>query len=137
MERAVTQQSNSPTTGKRVSDLANSTYIGARSRPHSAIEAFMKQSYAGTLGQFDSAFLNLHDAAVSMVKNGVVPTMKGILDREGMRIQDFGIGGNSKNIGEFQAGFDESLEKKYASKRNRMVSRQSFLNGLVLETLIG
>ena len=116
MERAVTKQSNSPVTGKRVADLANSTYIGARSRPHSVIEAFMKQSYAGTLGQFDSAFLNLHDAAVSMVKNGVVPTMRAITQREGMRIQDFGIGGNSKNIGEFQAGFDETLEKSIIQK---------------------
>ena len=116
MERAVAKQSNSPVTGKRVADLANSTYIGARSRPNAVIEAFMKQSYAGTLGQFDSAFLNLHDAAVSAVKNGVVPTMKGILEREGMRIQDFGIGGNSKNIGEFQAGFDETLEKSMLQK---------------------
>jgi len=126
MERAVTQQANSPTTGKRVADLANSTYIGARSRPNAAIEAFMKQSYAGTLGQFDSAFLNLHDAAVSMVKNGVVPTMKGILNRESMRIQDFGIGGNSKNIGEFQAGFDETLEKSMLQKGTEWYQDKAF-----------
>lgn len=126
MEKTVTKQSNSPVTGKRVADLANSTYIGARSRPHTAIEAFMKQSYAGTLGQFDSAFLNLHDAAVSAVKNGVVPTMKGILEREGMRIQDFGIGGNSKNIGEFQAGFDETLEKSMLQKGTEWYQDKAF-----------
>lgn len=126
MERTVTKQSKSPVTGKRVADLANSTYIGARSRPHTAIEAFMKQSYAGTLGQFDSAFLNLHDAAVSAVKNGVVPTMKGILEREGMRIQDFGIGGNSKNIGEFQAGFDETLEKSMLQKGTEWYQDKAF-----------
>ena len=126
MERAVAKQSNSPVTGKRVADLANSTYIGARSRPNAVIEAFMKQSYAGTLGQFDSAFLNLHDAAVSAVKNGVVPTMKGILEKEGMRIQDLGIGGNSKNIGEFQAGFDETLEKSMLQKGTEWYQDKAF-----------
>jgi len=126
LENTITQQSNSPVTGKRVADLANSTYIGARSRPHTAIETFMRQSYAGTLGQFDSAFLNLHDAAVSMVKNGFMPTMKGIMQREGMRIQDFGIGGNNKNIGEFQAGFDETLEKGVLQKGSEWYQEKSF-----------
>ena len=126
LENTIAQQSNSPITGKRVADLANSTYIGARSRPASAIESFMRQSYGGTLGQFDSAFLNLHDAAVSMVKNGFVPTMKGILQKEGMRIQDFGIGGNNKNIGEFQAGFDETLEKGLLQKGTEWYQEKSF-----------
>jgi hypothetical protein len=86
----------------------------------------MRQSYAGTLGQFDSAFLNLHDAAVSMVKNGFMPTMKGIMQREGMRIQEFGIGGNNKNIGEFQAGFDETLEKGLIQKGSEWYQEKSF-----------
>jgi len=126
LENTITQQSNSPITGKRVADLANSTYIGARSRPSAAIESFMRQSYGGTLGQFDSAFLNLHDAAVSMVKNGFMPTIKGIMQREGMRIQDFGIGGNNKNIGEFQAGFDETLEKGLLQKGTEWYQEKSF-----------
>ena len=126
LENTIAQQSNSPITGKRVADLANSTYIGARSRPASLIESFMRQSYGGTLGQFDSAFLNLHDAAVSMVKNGFVPTMQGIIKREGMRIQDFGIGGNNKNIGEFQAGFDETLEKGLVQKGTEWYQEKSF-----------
>lgn len=126
LESTIAQQSNSPITGKRVADLANSTYIGARSRPHTAIESFMRQSYGGTLGQFDSAFLNLHDAAISMVKNGFLPTLKGIMQREGMRIQDFGIGGNNKNIGEFQAGFDETLEKGLLQKGTEWYQEKSF-----------
>lgn len=126
LENTITQQSNSPITGKRVADLANSTYIGARSRPASLIESFMRQSYGGTLGQFDSAFLNLHDAAVSMVKNGFVPTMQGIIKKEGMRIQDFGIGGNNKNIGEFQAGFDDTLEKGLLQKSSEWYQEKSF-----------
>lgn len=126
LESTIAQQSNSPITGKRVADLANSTYLGARSRPAAAIESFMRQSYGGTLGQFDSAFLNLHDAAVSMVKNGFMPTLKGIMQREGMRIQDFGIGGNNKNIGEFQAGFDETLEKGLLQKGTEWYQEKSF-----------
>ncbi len=126
LENTITQQTNSPITGKRVADLANSTYLGARSRPAAAIESFMRQSYGGTLGQFDSAFLNLHDAAVSMVKNGFMPTLKGIMQREGMRIQDFGIGGNNKNIGEFQAGFDETLEKGVLQKGTEWYQEKSF-----------
>jgi hypothetical protein len=126
LENTIAQQSNSPITGKRVADLANSTYIGARSRPASLIESFMRQSYGGTLGQFDSAFLNLHDAAVSMVKNGFMPTMKGIMQREGMRIQEFGIGGNNKNIGEFQAGFDDTLEKGLLQKGSEWYQEKSF-----------
>lgn len=126
LENTIAQQSNSPITGKRVADLANSTYIGARSRPAAAIESFMRQSYGGTLGQFDSAFLNLHDAAISMVKNGFMPTLKGIMQREGMRIQDFGIGGNNKNIGEFQAGFDETLEKGLIQKGTEWYQEKSF-----------
>lgn len=126
LQNTITQQSKSPDIGKQVADLANSTYIGARSRPHTAVETFMRQSYAGTLGQFDSAFLNLHDAAVSMVKNGFMPTMKGIMQREGMRIQEFGIGGNNKNIGEFQAGFDETLEKGILQKGSEWYQEKSF-----------
>ena len=126
LENTIAQQSNSPITGERVSNMAKSTYIGARSRPSAFTEMLMRQSYGGTLGQFDSAFLNLHDAAVSMVKNGFMPTLKGIMQREGMRIQDFGIGGNNKNIGEFQAGFDETLEKGLMQKGSEWYQEKSF-----------
>lgn len=126
LQDTVARQSNSPITGKEVAKLANSTYIGARSRPGAFIEILLKQSYAGTLGQFDSAFLNLHDAAVSMARNGFVPTMKGILKKEGMNIQEFGIGGNNKNIGEFQAGFDETLEKGVMQKGAEWYQEVSF-----------
>jgi hypothetical protein len=107
---AVARQSKSREVGDAVSNLTATTFKGAKSAPGSTIQNLMKLSYAGTLGQFDSAFLNLHDAAVAMVKNGVVPTLKAILNREGMDITEFGIGGNPKNIQEFQAGFDDSLK---------------------------
>lgn len=126
LQKTISEQSNSPITGERVSDLAKSTYLGARSRPHAAIETFMRQSYAGTLGQFDSAFLNLHDATISMVRNGVLPTLKDIMNREGIRIQDLGIGGNNKNIGEFQAGFDETLEKGLFQRGSEWYQEKSF-----------
>jgi len=111
LERTVQAQTLSPKTAKQIAELTNTTYLGAKTSTSNFITAWMKQVYGGTLGQFDSAFLNLHDTSISMVKSGVKPTLKGMLDREGMRIQDLGIGGSNKNIGEFQAGFDEGLEK--------------------------
>jgi hypothetical protein len=53
--------------------------------------------------------MNLHDAAVAMARNGVAPTLKGMLQREGMDITEFGIGGSNKNIAEFQSGFDDMM----------------------------
>ena len=70
----IARQSRSREVGDAVSNLTATTFKGAKSAPGSAIQNLMKLSYAGTLGQFDSAFLNLHDAAVAMVKNGAVPT---------------------------------------------------------------
>jgi len=116
LQRTVQAQTLSPKTAKQIAELTNTTYLGAKTSTSNFITAWMKQVYGGTLGQFDSAFLNLHDTSISMVKSGVKPTLKGMLDREGMRIQDLGIGGSNKNIGEFQAGFDEGLNKAYYEK---------------------
>ena len=112
---AVARQSKSREVGDAVSNLTATTFKGAKSAPGSTIQNLMKLSYAGTLGQFDSAFLNLHDAAVAMVKNGAVPTLKAILNREGMDITEFGIGGNTKNIQESMELGDEikALNKIY------------------------
>ena len=116
LQRTVQAQTLSPKTAKQIAELTNTTYLGAKTSTSNFITAWMKQVYGGTLGQFDSAFLNLHDTSISMVKSGVKPTLKAMLDREGMRIQDLGIGGSNKNIGEFQAGFDEGIEKAYYEK---------------------
>ena len=116
MQRTIQAQTQSPTVAKRIAEMANTTYLGAKTSTGSFVTAWMKQAYGGTLGQFDSAFLNLHDSTISMVKSGVKPTLRAILNREGMRIEDFGIGGTNKNIGEFQAGFDEGLEKAFYEK---------------------
>jgi len=116
MERTIQAQTLSPKTAKQVAELANTTYLGAKTSTGNFVTAWMKQVYGGTLGQFDSAFLNLHDSAISMVKSGVKPTLRAMLNREGMRIQDLGIGGSNKNIGEFQAGFDEGIDKAFYQK---------------------
>ena len=116
MVRTIQAQTLSPRTAQKVSELASRTYIGAKTNTGSIVTAWMKQVYGGTLGQFDSAFLNLHDSTISMVKSGVGPTLKAILKREGMKIEDLGIGGSNKNIGEFQSGFDEGLEKAMYEK---------------------
>jgi hypothetical protein len=110
LAKTISKQAGSEKVGDLVSDLAHSTFVGSRSAPAAWLQQLMRYGYGGTLGQFDSAFLNLHDAAVAMVKNGVKPTLKAMMDREGMDIREFGIGNNSKNIGEFQAGFDATME---------------------------
>jgi hypothetical protein len=109
LRETITQQAGNAAVGKTTSRLIKDTMEGAKSAPHGFVRNLMKLSYGGTLGQFDSAFMNLHDAAVAMARNGVAPTLKGMLQREGMDITEFGIGGSNKNIAEFQSGFDDMM----------------------------
>ena len=87
--------------------LMLTTYQGSKKAPPPAVRAFMNLSYAGTLAQFRSAVLNTHDIAVSMVNNGVRPTMKAVLgsmDNEfGKRVRDM-LG--DQNFGEFVRDYE-------------------------------
>jgi hypothetical protein len=87
--------------------LMLTTYQGSKKAPPPAVRAFMNLSYAGTLAQFRSAVLNTHDIAVSMVNNGVRPTLKAVLnsmDGEfGKRVRDM-LG--DQNFGEFVRDYE-------------------------------
>jgi hypothetical protein len=91
-------------------NLIEETYRGARKSPPKGVELFMKQSYAGTLGQFDSAILNLHDIAVSAMRNGTKPTFKALVSK-GFDPRELGITGTAKSMGEFREGFDLLAER--------------------------
>jgi hypothetical protein len=96
-------------------NLIEETYRGTRKSPAKGVELFMKQSYAGTLGQLDSAILNLHDVAVSMMRNGTKPTLKALMDR-GFDPREFGITNTNKSLGEFREGFDGMAERGMLEK---------------------
>jgi len=91
--------------------MMEDTVEGSRRRPHKALELFMKQAYAGTLGQFDSALLNLHDVFVSAWRSGVKPTLKAMIDKEGMDIRQLGITNDPTSLEEFRSGFDGILDE--------------------------
>lgn len=85
---------------------------GTRKRPNQFVRTFMNQAYGVTLGQVDSAFLNLHDTFNSMNHQGVVPTVSAILDQirgKGIDPKDFGI--TDASIGEFKEGMGLALIK--------------------------
>ena len=110
-EDTIGRQSGSAKMAKTAREIVEGVYVGTTKRPPIFVEGFMKQALSGTLGQFDSALLNLHDVFVSMLKSGVKPTMKAMLKKEGMDIRDFGIGGDVKSLGEFQQAFENTLER--------------------------
>ena len=88
------------------------TYLGAKDAPPPWIRAAMSLGYAGTLAQFKSAVLNLHDAFVSAVNNGAMNTTKGAfstMEREfGKALTDMGIG--SQSSGEFVRSMSSTLQ---------------------------
>lgn len=106
--------------------LIEEAYRGTRKRPNKGVELFMKQSYAGTLGQLDSAILNLHDVAVSMMRNGTRPTLRALRDKGGFKPQDLGITNTSKSIGEFREGFDGLAERGGLEKGLDWYSENAF-----------
>lgn len=95
--------------------LAEDTYKGSRKRPPRPVELFMKQSYAGTLGQLDSAMMNMHDIFVSAWRNGTVPTAKAVMETlkrdKDFDIRDLGIGNDATSLEEFRGGIASQLEE--------------------------
>jgi len=95
--------------------LMKATVEGSRKSPNLPIRLFMKQSYAGTLGQFDSALLNLHDISVSAWHNGAMPTGKAFVQRlmqDGeFSLRELGMTNDATSLEEFRAGFDGAVSK--------------------------
>lgn len=95
--------------------LMKATVEGSRKTPNLPIRMFMKQAYAGTLGQFDSALLNLHDISVSAWHNGAMPTGKAFVQRlmqDGeFSLRELGMTNDATSLEEFRAGFDGAVAK--------------------------
>lgn len=95
---------------QEAANLMHEAWKGSRRSPPAAIRAFMNLAYAGTLAQFKSAVLNLHDIPVAAVNNGEMPTMKALLDNT---TSEFGetvrkmLG--EQNVGEFRRNFDKYI----------------------------
>ena len=100
---------------QKLSDLMQSTVEGSRKSPSLPLRIYMKQAYAGTLGQFDSAILNLHDISVSAWHNGAMPTGKAVVQRllqDGeFSLRELGMTNDATSLEEFRAGFDKVVSK--------------------------
>lgn len=94
-------------TAQLASNLMHEAWVGSTKAPPPAVRTFMNLAYAGTLAQFKSAVLNLHDIAVSMVNNGTVPTLKAVFQNMegtyGKTVRDM-LG--KQNFGEFVRNYD-------------------------------
>ena len=94
-------------------ELMEATTAGSRKQPNLPIRLFMKQSYAGTLGQFDSALLNLHDLSVSAWHNGAMPTGKAVVQRlmgsGEFNLRELGMTNDASSLEEFRIGFDGAI----------------------------
>lgn len=112
LQQTIVRQTGNQNLARNVSEYVKATYIGSKTAPNQFFTTMLKQAYGGTLGQFDSAFLQMHDTFISALKNGVRPTLEAMLKSEGKTVQEMGITGTAKNIGEFQAGFDQALGAK-------------------------
>jgi len=95
---------------KEMANILNEAYRGSKLTPPAPVRTFMNLSYAGTLAQVKSATLNLHDIAVSMVNNGVRPTLKAVFNRTddefGKTVKQM-MG--EQNFGEFVREFDKIM----------------------------
>lgn len=116
--RSVQEQlkgAGSPQDIQKLSDLMQSTVEGSRKSPSLPIRIYMKQAYAGTLGQFDSALLNLHDISVSAWHNGAMPTGKAVIQRlmqnGEFNLRELGMTNDATSLEEFRAGFDGAVSK--------------------------
>lgn len=92
-------------------EVANQAHMGAKLAPPAAVRTYMNLSYAGTLAQFKSATLNLHDIAVSAVNNGGINTLKGLFSSTkkefGRNMEELGFSGQA--VGEYMRGFEGAV----------------------------
>ena len=93
------------------SDHINQAHMGSRLSPPPMIRAFMNTAYAGTLAQFKSATLNLHDVAISAVNNGEAATGKALFEslkgEFGKTMNDLGF--SQQAVGEYMRGWEHMV----------------------------
>jgi hypothetical protein len=106
-----------PARAEEARRIMNDSYMGSTMAPHPAVRAIMDLAYGGTLAQFKSAMLNLHDVFVSMVNIGVRPTLKALMQTTkgqfGRTLEQMGIG-SQQSMGEFVRAFDAGLDQSGA-----------------------
>ncbi len=112
VQRKLINDGIDPDRAELANDLMHSAHLGATKIPPPAVRAFMAAGYAGTLAQFKSAMLNLHDVFVAMTNNGIKPTMKALVQTNkgqfGKTLKEMGIG-DDQSVGEFVRQFDETI----------------------------
>ena len=125
---------------KMAAEAMNYHYMGMQHAPSPAIRAIMSLGYAGTLAQLKSATLNLADIGVSMLNQGVRPTMKALVTRTkgefAKNLNQLGLD-NSQNVGEFVRHFDRYIEtpsmgEKLARTAHRTSDGAMFVSGFKL-----
>lgn len=123
--------------------LMEEAWMGSRKAPPGPIRAFMNLAYAGTLAQFKTTVLNLHDVPVSMVNNGEAPTLRVLFNKTD---KEFGkslrqmIG--EQNFGEFVRDYDNLIQNPglwaKVAKGSKFVSDGSmFISGFRLMDEVG
>jgi hypothetical protein len=134
-----------PERAKLANDLMHGAQQGATKIPPPAVRAFMAMGYAGTLAQFKSAMLNLHDVFVSMTNNGIKPTMKALMQTTngafGKTLKNMGIG-DDQSVGEFVKQFDDTISNpgkwdKVADKASKVTQFSFRWSGFAAMDRIG
>lgn len=110
VERKLIADGMDPKRAEAAKDLMGGAFMGSTKVPPPLVRASMSMGYAGTLAQYKSAMLNLHDIFVSMTNQGVKPTLKALTQSNqslfGKSMTEMGIGDN-QSMGEFVRGFDD------------------------------
>ena len=90
-------------------DAIKGAYVKGNVAPNALVRSFMSQAIGFTLDQLKSAVMNFHDIFVSMVNNGVAPTLQALAQNNkkvfGKTLTELGIG-DSQGAGEFIKDFE-------------------------------
>ena len=122
---------------RQARNIIYDAYEGSRTSPNAATRAFMDLSYAGSIAQLKTATLNLHDVAVAMFNQGLIPTLKAVVQTNkgmfGKTLSKLGIG-DSQSVGEFSQNYDifradPSLADKAAKATKSFSSGSMFISG--------
>ena len=91
-------------------DAIKGAYVKGNVAPNALVRSFMSQAIGFTLDQVKSAVMNFHDIFVSMVNNGVAPTLQALTQSNkkvfGKTLTQLGIG-DAQGAGEFIKHFED------------------------------
>ena len=97
--------------------------VGGRKTQNPWVTSFMNQSYAGSLGQFGSAMLQLHDQFITAWRTSPADALASItvdlLDKNRIKPQQFGLATDAFNTREFREGLDAGFLAKFKDKRTK------------------